>query len=700
MNYFEFWVFITFGWIAWISSLLLVVGFLLLKKLRDPPGDIIFGLSIADLGLTTHWLVSAIWSGHLARDLSLDPTFCTINSAISIGSAVLAYCYSISLNYFLVKRMGNALRDSEIPKYRYHVFSVITCIYLVGYSYNNDLMGLNAYGTCSIKKVEDPSLRLNLLVLASMLLVIINGIYGIYTYFYIKANIPKSDRINHQASEFLSYYNTYVFVSFVVWFLASVAALGQYIFEPESVEDSNFWPPLASFFKSLLPLILTVIRYNDPMVKAQIKQLLILWKRGEFTTRISNARRSTLNPIEIALLPKKSSAAKKSLSSHQDEENPDIESKVSEFENETGMVAITLFLETQARYTVLAGARYCFKEYQELMSLGRNGPYSHKLVVSLNEELIMKKFPDYEFGKYPPLDGTFSFYRPDIFFKLLSKYNPNFDLLDSLHLNQNIEAIKGATGAADGGRSGEFFMFLSDNRLVIKTIHEEDHASLLRALESLSHHYETNPNSLIAKIYGLFTFEKENAGSQLHFIIMENISLVPNKYILRRYDLKGSTHDRDALKGSPIESLEKPIDKTLKDLNFLKYEKNIRVNETICATISEAVEKDAEFFQAQGIMDYSLMLFVIDRKKLLLDAIEDPELNKFVELVIPEWPDSQGLGYRLGIIDYLQVFNTQKLLELNLKRIKAVNYNVDISAQPPDFYARRFSAFVRKSLGV
>jgi hypothetical protein len=40
---------------------------------------------------------------------------------------------------------------------------------------------------------------------------------------------------------------------------------------------------------------------------------------------------------------------------------------------------------------------------------------------------------------------------------------------------------------------------------------------------------------------------------------------VDRKYVLRTYDLKGSTHSRDVLKGKTVED---QIGKTLKDVDF------------------------------------------------------------------------------------------------------------------------------------
>ena len=52
-----------------------------------------------------------------------------------------------------------------------------------------------------------------------------------------------------------------------------------------------------------------------------------------------------------------------------------------------------------------------------------------------------------------------------------------------------------------------------------------------------------NPNSLIARILGIFTFEGFETGP-ISLILMKNISKCPKEAIERIYDIKGSTYDR------------------------------------------------------------------------------------------------------------------------------------------------------------
>lgn len=49
-----------------------------------------------------------------------------------------------------------------------------------------------------------------------------------------------------------------------------------------------------------------------------------------------------------------------------------------------------------------------------------------------------------------------------------------------------------------------------------------------------------------------------------------------------------------------------------------------------------------------------------------------------------------GVYYHLAIIDYLQEWNSEKIIEQNAKKVLKRNRALDTSAKPPDEYAQRF----------
>ena len=112
------------------------------------------------------------------------------------------------------------------------------------------------------------------------------------------------------------------------------------------------------------------------------------------------------------------------------------------------------------------------------------------------------------------------------------------------------------------GKSGSFFFFSHDRKFIIKTMSKDELKWLLDMLPALSAHYKKVPDSLLAKIFGVFTV-KACSTNEVHLMLMENTLRLKNpdglKYV---FDLKGSMVDRK-VKGEITSST------TLKDLNFL-----------------------------------------------------------------------------------------------------------------------------------
>lgn len=112
-----------------------------------------------------------------------------------------------------------------------------------------------------------------------------------------------------------------------------------------------------------------------------------------------------------------------------------------------------------------------------------------------------------------------------------------------------------------------------------------------------------NPNTLIAKIYGVYTFELEKEAN-INIIVMRNIARTSNTY--RIYDLKGSSYDREvAKKEINLSSV------VLKDLDFLNIEKYLYISQDDARLIVDNAIKDSNFFRSLGLIDYSLIVFKI-----------------------------------------------------------------------------------------
>ena len=90
--------------------------------------------------------------------------------------------------------------------------------------------------------------------------------------------------------------------------------------------------------------------------------------------------------------------------------------------------------------------------------------------------------------------------------------------------------------------------------------------TMLKILPAYIEHHRKNPNSLLAKIFGVFTVKKKGFNKQ-HIMLMENTRQLQKKENeMFVYDLKGSSHGRYS-KG-------KLTSKTMrKDLDWIKDKK-------------------------------------------------------------------------------------------------------------------------------
>ena len=75
-------------------------------------------------------------------------------------------------------------------------------------------------------------------------------------------------------------------------------------------------------------------------------------------------------------------------------------------------------------------------------------------------------------------------------------------LSPALNSDRLFEAGEGA------GKSGSFFFFSHDKKYLIKTMKENELQVMLRILPHYLEHHRRNPDSLIAKIFGVFTVKK------------------------------------------------------------------------------------------------------------------------------------------------------------------------------------------------
>lgn len=126
-------------------------------------------------------------------------------------------------------------------------------------------------------------------------------------------------------------------------------------------------------------------------------------------------------------------------------------------------------------------------------------------------------------------------------------------------------------------------------------------------LDKYHHHIDDNPNSMLARFYGIYTV-KIKFMKPISVVIMDNLMSNQVKQITSIYDLKGSLHRRDTRKIKNARTVRK-------DLNFLRDSENVvKMSLSQREDFKKRLYKDKEFLKACNLMDYSLLLITFKKE--------------------------------------------------------------------------------------
>lgn len=336
----------------------------------------------------------------------------------------------------------------------------------------------------------------------------------------------------------------------------------------------------------------------------------------------------------------------------------------------------------------------------------------------LKDDIVIKESTTININVFEYSPKVFSYLRK------LDQINPD-QIINSFLPSNNQQGI-----SESQGRSGNFFINTDDKKFILKTINYED-LELIRQilLEKITNHFNENKNSIIGRIYGIYTliiptgFFKQD---EVIFILMRNVCDIFDEQILGKYDIKGSKLDRRV-----TVNVHTISNKVMKDNNFEEIEMAFLLSEKKGNELLQIVKEDAKFFYQLGIMDYSLLvvkiklnedemkyLFGLDHRKVTeteylelagvnsirtstnseIESINKRPINtnnirfdindiKILEKYIyPSlFPD---VMYIFSIIDFFQLYDIKKNLETKMKRIWASKSI--ISSAPPQEYYQRF----------
>ena len=178
-------LFTILGSIGVVTSLLLFSTHLFNSKLRKSPGDLIVMVAFAELLLTIHWVLTGLFSPFiLSKDYAKEnSTFCKVNGVIAVVGANLEIAYNFSFIMYIYLKV-RYMNSKMITTLWFHIGSISVTVCVLLYNYFRGHIGMNAYGTCSIRKVSILSIVLGGLSLVAL------SFFSVYVLVYTNRVLP------------------------------------------------------------------------------------------------------------------------------------------------------------------------------------------------------------------------------------------------------------------------------------------------------------------------------------------------------------------------------------------------------------------------------------------------------------------------------------------------------------------------------
>lgn len=264
--------------------------------------------------------------------------------------------------------------------------------------------------------------------------------------------------------------------------------------------------------------------------------------------------------------------------------------------------------------------------------------------------------------------------------KIMKNFGVKYsDIIKSFEIEDDIEKLH-ARVKSSGGRSGAFFYFTADHEFIIKTITSEELVVLRSMIKDYCDHIISAEGSFLSRIFGIYKIKIDKTRT-FRIILQENLTSRLSNPVL--FDMKGSTTDRRVSAFTFKEINDMPRDVVYKDIDFAENVRYFTVSAEEQSNILTKLTRDTKLLKKYLIMDYSLLIMVekvTSLKNTLIEKHFVATHNSYIVFI--------------GIIDYLQTYNTKKKLENKYKKLK--NHNtMQLSAISPKPYKKRFLGMAR-----
>ncbi|RHY95886.1 hypothetical protein DYB35_011481, partial [Aphanomyces astaci] len=326
--------------------------------------------------------------------------------------------------------------------------------------------------------------------------------------------------------------------------------------------------------------------------------------------------------------------------------------------------------------------------------------------------------PQNEHALYSCQECKFTDIRPDAFSHVRELFGVDETELISAFSNCSIPKLS-------EGASGSFMFFTSTGAFIVKSVTRRESAFLSSIVDQYEAYVVANPGTFITRIIGSYAMVLY--GRESYFVVMENL-FDKHHAVHHRYDIKGSWVDRNAEKprrgqectcrycnmtfrtgnrdSCPNRAGFHEPNVVLKDMDLTT---KVRLSDAQGPSVVTQLKKDSNFLCDRGIMDYSLLLGVIEvRFHVTATNIIVPDGDHDLHVRLPsaaaKGPMAKqsvasvraadvvvGPGFfYMGVIDILQTWTVEKRLERFVKAVLCRKDPAGISALPPKPYRDRF----------
>ena len=200
----------------------------------------------------------------------------------------------------------------------------------------------------------------------------------------------------------------------------------------------------------------------------------------------------------------------------------------------------------------------------------------------------------------------------DLFGGLMNVYGIDSETLRAHIIEGDLKEI------ANPASSGSLLFLTSDSTFLIKTVRDYDAKFMQQKFLTEYYNYvKLTPGTFIAKLFGCYGYipylphqtSITVDSFTLRFAVFSNF--IPTKLeIHEKYDLKGSSHKRDANASEKMKSSA-----TFKDNDFREiHPQGFTLPKSVYYHLKEVLSRDVDFLEKLNIMDYSLLLSTNDRE--------------------------------------------------------------------------------------